>query len=70
MEQWTLASAGGTELFLGQGEDYSVVFAESEDGWLLVHLRAGSEAASGENGGAALGRAELESFALGLFPAG
>ena len=61
---------GGAELFLGLGEDYSVVFAEAEDGWLLVHLRAGAGAASAENGGAALSLAELERFALGLFPAG
>ena len=52
------------------GGHYSVIFAESETGWLLVHLRAGSESASGENGGAALSRAGLERFALGLFPAG
>lgn len=70
MEQWTLESDGGAGLLLGMGGDYSVVFAESEDGWLLVHLRAGAEAASGENGGAALSRAGLERFALGLFPAG
>ena len=70
LEQRTLASPGGAELFLGLGEDCSVVFAEAEAGWLLVHLRAGSEAASAENGGSALSLAELERFALGLFPAG
>lgn len=67
-EQWTFTS-GDTKVMLGAGDDMSVLYAETDNCWIVVNIRAGLESAYHESASPSHGsltRSDLESFASGI----